>query len=309
MADKDAVTKEYMQDNEIFADAFNFLLYNGEQVIKPEQLKPLDTAQVVLPYGSGEQSIPEQRYRDVLKTATAMTDDHVAYLLLGIEDQSEIHNAMPVKNLFYDAGQYVKQVEKAAKSHRKNDDKPESSADFLSGFYSTDKLLPVITLTIYFGADDWTAPRDLHSMLAADEHILQFVDNYHIHLIAPADIVDADFVKFHTELSLALKYMKYSKNKEKLGEIVQTDSAYRNVSRKTANLVNIVTSSNLRYAEGKESVDMCQAIEDMKKESVEKGVLQTLADLVKDGILSLADAAKRANMSISEFQAKTGLKA
>ena len=47
----------------------------------------------------------------------------------------------------------------------------------------------------------------------------------------------------------------------------------------------------------------------MKKESVEKGVLQTLADLVKDGILSLADAAKRANMSISEFQAKTGLKA
>ena len=36
MSEKDAITKEYMQDNEIFADAFNYYLYNGEQVIKPE---------------------------------------------------------------------------------------------------------------------------------------------------------------------------------------------------------------------------------------------------------------------------------
>ena len=46
MADKDTITKEYMQDNETFADAFNFLLYNGEQVIKPERLKSLDTTTI-----------------------------------------------------------------------------------------------------------------------------------------------------------------------------------------------------------------------------------------------------------------------
>ena len=329
MSEKDAITKEYMQDNEIFADAFNYYLYNGEQVIKPEQLKPLDTAQIVLPYGSGEQSVPEQRYRDVLKTVTAMTDDHAAYLLLGIEDQSEIHNAMPVKNMFYDAGQYVKQVEAAAKSHRAAGDKPETSADFLSGFYKTDKLLPVITLTMYFGADEWTAPRDLHSMLEADENILKFVDNYRIHLIAPADIADENFAKFHTELNLALKYVKYSKNKNKLSCMLQEDAAYRKVSRKTADMLNIVTNSNLNYAGGKESVDMCEAIEGIKNdareegrvegreegreegraEGIEIGVLKTLADLVRDGTLTLAGAATRAKLSVPEFEVKSGLKA
>ena len=29
----DTVTYEYMKRNEVFADAFNFLLYNGEKII------------------------------------------------------------------------------------------------------------------------------------------------------------------------------------------------------------------------------------------------------------------------------------
>ena len=71
MADKDTVTKDYMQDSEHFADAFNFLLYGGRQVIKPEQLKPLDTTSIVLPYGEEGKPVPIQKYRDVLKMVTA----------------------------------------------------------------------------------------------------------------------------------------------------------------------------------------------------------------------------------------------
>ena len=40
----DAVTKQYMKENTVFADAFNFLLYNGENVILPQTLRELDTA-------------------------------------------------------------------------------------------------------------------------------------------------------------------------------------------------------------------------------------------------------------------------
>ena len=46
-----------------------------------------------------------------------------------------------------------------------------------------------------------------------------------------------------------------------------------------------------------------------KTEGMEIGALNTLVGLIKDGILSLTDAAKRANMTISEFETKTGLKA
>ena len=178
MSEKDAITKEYMQDKETFADAFNFLLYDGKQVIRPEQLRPLDTTSIVLPYGEDSKLVPIQKYRDVLKMVTAMEDDKAAYLLLGIENQSEIHYAMPVRNMLYDAIQYASQVDEASKAHRKDSDSAETQAEFLSGFYKTDKLLPVITLTVYFGADKWEAPTDLHGMLSADTEILKFVDNY-----------------------------------------------------------------------------------------------------------------------------------
>ena len=45
------------------------------------------------------------------------------------------------------------------------------------------------------------------------------------------------------------------------------------------------------------------------EEGKEEGVLKTLIDLVKDGLISLAEAAKRANMTVAEFESKTGLKA
>lgn len=309
MADKDTVTKDYMRDSEHFADAFNFLLYGGKQVIKPEQLKPLDTTSIVLPYGEEGKPVPIQKYRDVLKMVTAMADDRATYLLLGVENQSDIHYAMPIRNMLYDAIQYVSQVDEIAKEHRKSKKMPETKAEYLSGFYKGDKILPIITLTLYFGADEWDAPRDLHSMLSADEDILRFVDNYHLHLIVPAEIKDEDFAKFHTELSLALKYVKYSKDKKKLRDMVNEDTAFRSVSRKTADMVNVVTNSNLHYANGEERVDMCEAIEGIRKDCIEEGMLKTLIGLVKKGLLTVAQAAEEAHMTVPEFEEKTGLKA
>ena len=52
MAEQDAIGKRYMSDNAIFADAFNFLIYNGEPVIKPEELREMDTSEIALPYGN-----------------------------------------------------------------------------------------------------------------------------------------------------------------------------------------------------------------------------------------------------------------
>ena len=42
MGKKDAVAKEYMRDPDVFADAFNFYLYGGKEVVKPENLQELD---------------------------------------------------------------------------------------------------------------------------------------------------------------------------------------------------------------------------------------------------------------------------
>ncbi len=38
----DTVTKDYVKDGEIFVDIFNYFIYDGQQVIRPEQLTERD---------------------------------------------------------------------------------------------------------------------------------------------------------------------------------------------------------------------------------------------------------------------------
>ena len=49
-----------------FADAFNYLLYDGEQVIRSEELQELDTTGLTVPYGNNAR-VPVQKYRDLLE--------------------------------------------------------------------------------------------------------------------------------------------------------------------------------------------------------------------------------------------------
>ena len=47
MSKKDTVTKAFMRENAVFADAFNYMIFNGKKVIQPEQLRELDTTELV----------------------------------------------------------------------------------------------------------------------------------------------------------------------------------------------------------------------------------------------------------------------
>ena len=161
MGNIDTESKKYMSDNAHFADAFNYLIYDGEPVIDPNSLSPLDTTEIVIPYGN-EAREPEQKYRDVLKLWQAMTDGEAVYAILGSEIQANVHYAMPVKDMLYDSMNYARQVEEAKKSYRDQDEKAEivrlTSAEFLSGFRKGDKLLPIITLVIYYHSSNYMEP-------------------------------------------------------------------------------------------------------------------------------------------------------
>ncbi len=93
-----------------FCGYFYFYIYKGEQVIKPEQLTERDTTKIVLPYGTDGVVVPVQKYRDVQKLYAAMTDGKMEYVLYGVENQSRVHLAMPVRNGLYDMLEYVGQV-------------------------------------------------------------------------------------------------------------------------------------------------------------------------------------------------------
>lgn len=45
-----------------------------------------------------------------------------------------------------------------------------------------------------------------------------------------------------------------------------------------------------------------QLYEEGRKQGIQRGFISALISLVKDGILSIADAASRANMSVESFE-------
>ena len=104
----DDETREYVKRPEVFADLFNHLIYDGKSVIKPDELTELDTTASFIPFDKNGKAFPVQKYRDVLKQAVIMEDGNAAYtLIFGIENQTDIHYAMPVRNMGYDAYNYA----------------------------------------------------------------------------------------------------------------------------------------------------------------------------------------------------------
>ena len=274
MGVKDTATIKMMRQNRFFADAFNFFIYGGRQVIQPSALREIDTRELDMPYGGAQGAeIPVQKTRDVIK-AVAMMDSNRAYLLLAQELQSDVHYAMPVKNMISDALQYAKQVEKAAASHKEAKDY-KSGAEYLSGFRKDDRLLPVVTLVIQFNDMSWDGPMSLHEMFGEqDEEILRLVPDYNINLISPKAMPDSDFTKFQSTLGEVLSFIKYRKDPDKLQEMLDKRPGFHSMGRDEVDVLNACVNAGLVMEESEVSLDVCEAIQIMKDRSMKQGIEQ-----------------------------------
>ncbi len=75
MGNKDNATKNFIEKNRIFADVFNFFIYDGEQVIKPDTLQPLDTSEIILNQKLPINKNSLKKYRDIIKQWAIKRDD------------------------------------------------------------------------------------------------------------------------------------------------------------------------------------------------------------------------------------------
>ena len=280
MGAKDAKAREFLSNNERFADLFNFYLFKGKQVIKPSDLQEKDTATVLSLYGIDKKEVQKQRWRDLLKSAIVKETDGVVYVLLGAENQSDIHYAMPVKNMIYDGMNYGSQVTEAARIHR---DKKEfdSSAEFLSGFRKEDKLIPVITLTVYWGSDEWDAPRCLHDMFPKmDRRILKYVDNYHLHLIVPNEM--KDFHKFRTSLREVFEVINASEDRRKMQSVIESNPNFKCLENEAVSAINVFTGINIPINGKEQNTDMCKAWKDQWTKGCEEGRKEDIINMLKN---------------------------
>lgn len=214
MGKVDIATKQYMSHRDIIAGAFNFYIYDGEQVIQRDRLQKIDTAEIALTYGN-DADMSVQRQRDNLMLWTMARDERAVYVILGVENQDKIHYAMAVKNMLYDALQYAKQVEESKRSYRDNSKTKEekvrlNSEEFLSGFRKADRLMPVVTLVVYFGDKEWDGAKSIHEMLSVDnEKLLSYIPDYRINLIELAKISAEEYDRFKTDLGAVMQFIKH----------------------------------------------------------------------------------------------------
>lgn len=191
---------------------------------------------------------------------------------------------------------YAGQVEKAIASHKLSGDyKGASTDEFLSGFMKHDHLMPVVTLTMYFDSKNWDAPMSIHDMFKTqDARILSLVPNYKVNLITPASIADHDFEKFKTTLKEVLSFIKYSDDKDKLGELLATEKGFHHLGRNEVDVLNACVGAKLIMKEGEAVANVCLAMEEMKKDAANQGRMTTLLNNIENLMKKMEWSAEQA---------------
>ncbi len=154
---------------DVFADIINVLVYQGEPVVREEKL--IDRSGVYV-YQSEEQRI-RQKERDVLMVDSG---GEQAYVLYGLENQMKINQVMPVRVMGYDFASYDREISRLKGENRS----AGREADYAMELHQEQKLMPVLTLVLYFGMKPWTGPRSLRDVLSIPDALDSFMPDYSI---------------------------------------------------------------------------------------------------------------------------------
>ena len=293
MGQSNAAVRQWMGNPKRFADLFNATVFDGEQVIQPEELESADGEEDILLTDKNGKKQEVHRYRDIVMK----WKKEAVLILLACENQPKVHYAMSVRNMLYDSLSYVGQIQRMWNK----DVEKMSTAEFLSKFRKGDRLIPVLTLVFYYDVDQWDGSKDLYGMLQWSEDekkntvLKEYVPNYRINLIDAGNLEHLE--RFKSDLQEVLGMIQCRGDKESLLKYINDRKEYfQNVDEETYYVIREFLHSermlkeNIEKSQGKETVDMCKALEDLYNEGIEcgmergmtcgmvKGVVETLRD-------------------------------
>ncbi len=289
----DTVLKNYWNDNEQFADLFNAVLFEGRQVIRPEELEDVDTEESsVLEHRDYAESIRVSR--DSIKVSKRSTVYGVDLVMLGMESQSHIHYGMPIRVMGYDYGTYKKQYDSNARRYQKRDGLEED--EYLSRMKRTDKFIPVVTIVVYYGEKPWDGAVSLHGMLDIPEEMKQFVNDYKMMLVEARQnnlsFHNMNNVYFFNMLQMVLdKSIPKNESKEKVIKYAREHGIDKTVIMTVAGATNCKINYNALAEKG--DADMCTLFEEIARESEAKGKAEGIIETGYDFGLSENDILER----------------
>ena len=260
-----------------FADLCNAVIFDGKQIIRPEDLTTLPGHSGVMIADPEKGRRVLQRYRDVCMKTT----DGLCVAVIACENQTEIHYAMPIRSMLYDALDYTEQVHRIQDRNRR-EKSSRSHGEFLSGLKKEDRLCPIVTLVLYYGREPWDGALDLHQLTGLDRGdplfaaIAPFVPNYHVNLMHAGNLDCVEHLRTHLQLIFSM--LKYNTDKqalynfvrerqEELRSLDQTDlMALFSLIGEQKRLQKIMEQTE--YGEG---FNLCKAIDDLIADGVRQG--------------------------------------
>ena len=277
--EKDITQKALEMYNDVFADIINVLLFNGENVVTEDSLTDV-VQESILKIDGGIRA----QYRDIAKY---WYKSKIKLSMFGLENQTKPEKRMPLRVFGYDGTEYVKQAKK------------ENNKEV---------LYPVITLVLYFGYNSrWNQPKSLFELLEIDERIKPYVNDFKMNLFEIAYLDREKIDMFKSDFWILADYL-YQMRVNK--DYVASDTVIEHVDELLM-LMSAMTKDyrfeeTINEVKGKEHVTMCEVLDRVeakgREEGIKEGTVNILISLVKDGILSISDAAKRAGMSEESFR-------
>ena len=150
MAEKDMAEKILESYNDVFCDIVNVLLFEGDEVLKPEELED----QAPRSHYKADGKLHEME-RDVAKR---WKKEKIRIACVGIENQTNADPDMPLRVIGYDGAEYRAQ---------------------LLAENETNSRYPVVTLVLYFGHKKrWNLPTRLLERVSVPVRFGPFVNDY-----------------------------------------------------------------------------------------------------------------------------------
>jgi hypothetical protein len=270
-------TKHFWEDNERFADLFNAVCFKGQEVIKASQLRERDTdVSASVELGAHYEHV--RKYQDVSKI-----HEGVALTILGIENQSRVHYAMPLRNRLYDDLDYLRECRALTGKHRAAADftKPE---ELLSGMKKEDRLHMSLRVVVYYGEEPWDGPRKLSDMVTVPEVYRPYFQDYQMPLVVINDAENGKrpYKNESVKTLMSQLYLIYQRDWEQ----IRKQNAF--IDRDTAQILAAVTDhKSLKHMITKTKLGgyrMCKALDELYEQGVEQGMERGIEQGMERGI-------------------------
>ena len=173
MGEADVSLKQWFRNKKRFADMFNAVIFDGEQVVKPEELVELNSESDIIISMQDELSTTEeksanrhkdkvvQRYHDLVMR---WRDEVDLGIILTLENQDVVSYAMPVREMMYDSLAYADQMRNIWNELKEEEKRGLETSEFFSRFRREDRICPVLSIVFYYGMEEWDGPRELYDM-------------------------------------------------------------------------------------------------------------------------------------------------